>query len=269
MTDTLNPDALIIGQISLSFHGAAAALISEILTDLGHSVEVREAPHEEMFRMQGRGEVDLLCSAWLPSSHQVYLTPYQSEVLTLGVIYTPYCLWSVPTDAPGEIRSVEDLARPEIARRFRKRIQGINPGAGISRFSRQMVYDYGLAAQGFHFENGTLDDCTGAYLDALAAGELAVIPLWQPQWLHLETDLRELTDPKGLLGGQDEATLVLRRDAKAKLSDEGLRFLQKVSPGNAVISAIDHAMCRQGLAPREAARAWIDAHGDVVRQWLD
>lgn len=117
------------------------AVLAEVLTDLGHQVEVREAPHEEMFRMQRNGEVDLLCSAWLPASHQVYLDPYKSDVLRLGVVYTPYCLWGIPEDASDEVRSVQDLANPNITKLFRKGIQGINPDAGISRFSRQMVDD--------------------------------------------------------------------------------------------------------------------------------
>ena len=192
----------------------------------------------------------------------------RSEIEKLAVIYAPYCLWGVPVYTPDEVTSVEDLARPEVAARFRKRIQGINPGAGISRFSRQMVEDYGLAPLGFHFENGSLDDCTGACLDAVAADELAVVPLWRPQWLHEEVELRELADPNGLLGGRDNATLILRKDAKKKLNQAGLQFLHNVSLGNDGVSAIDHAMCRKALQPRDAARAWIESNATLVQGWL-
>ena len=75
---------------------------------------------------------------------------------------------AIPTTAPMEITSVVGLSKPEVATQFRKRIQGINPAAGISRFSHQMIIDYGLADLGFHFENGTVEDCTGAALDAVA-----------------------------------------------------------------------------------------------------
>ncbi|MEO1490538.1 MAG: glycine betaine ABC transporter substrate-binding protein [Pseudomonadota bacterium] len=258
----------VIGQIGLSFHAAATAVLTEVLKDLGHTVEIREAPHEEMFRMHQAGEVDLVCSAWLPDSHQVYIAPYEAEIEKLGVIYTPYCIWGVPTYAPADLTSVEDLARPDIASQFRKLIQGINPGAGISRFSRQMVDDYGLATLGFHFENGSLDDCTGAFLDTIESEELAVVPLWRPQWLHNEVEMRELQDPRGLLGGQDDATLVLRSDAKAKLSATGLQFLRNVSVGNTGVSEIDHAMCRNGVAPGDAARAWISRNQSLIESWI-
>ena len=252
---------IILGQVGLSFHKAAGAVIATELERLGHEVVLKEAPHEEMFRMLETGEVDLVCSAWLPDSHGAYIAPFEGDLIKLGVIYRPYCIWGIPTTAPSEIASVTDLAKPEIAALFRKRIQGINPGAGISRFSRKMVVDYGLADLGFHFENGTVEDCTGAALDAADKGELAVVPLWHPQWLHQELDFRELDDPLGLLGSQDEATLVLRRDAAPKLNDEGLAYLQQVNLGNEAVSQLDHLVCREGLSFADAAQAWLRDNG--------
>ncbi|MEO0486108.1 MAG: glycine betaine ABC transporter substrate-binding protein [Pseudomonadota bacterium] len=262
-------EPLILGQVGLSFHTAAAAVLAEVLEDLGHTIDIREAPHEDMFATLGRGEVDLVCSAWLPASHGGYIAPFESELEKLAVIYTPYCIWGISADAPADITSVEDLAKPEIAAQFRKLIQGITPGAGISRFSRQMIIDYGLEQHGFHFENGTVEDCCGAYLEATRAGELAVVPLWHPQWLHTEAKLRELRDPKGLLGGQDDATLVLRKDAAHKISAAGLSFLRKVTLGNAVVSELDQAICREGLSAREAAKRWIAANRSLVDAWLE
>lgn len=254
-------DPIILGQVGLSFHKAAAAVIANELKRFGHDVVLKEAPHEDMFRMLGAGEVDMVCSAWLPDSHGAYIAPFQDDLIKLGVIYQPYCIWGIPATAPAEIASVTDLAKPEVAAQFRKRIQGITPGAGISRFSRQMVIDYELTDRGFHFENGTVEDCTGAALDAVANGELAVVPLWHPQWLHKELELRELEDPLRLLGGQDDATLVLRRDAAPKLSDESLAYLRSVQFGDDTVSQLDHMVCREGLSFEDAAEAWRGSQG--------
>ncbi|WP_136443892.1 glycine betaine ABC transporter substrate-binding protein [Pacificoceanicola onchidii] len=262
-------EPLIMGQVGLSFHTAAAAVLAEVLEDLGHTIEIREAPHEEMFAMLGRGEVDLVCSAWLPASHGGYIAPFEDEIEKLAVIYTPYCIWGISADAPDDIQSVEDLAKPDVAAKLRKLIQGITPGAGISRFSRQMIVDYQLEQHGFHFQNGTVDDCCGAYLDATAAGDLAIVPLWHPQWLHTEAKLRELKDPKGLLGGQDDATMVLRKDAAHKVSAQGIQFLRKVSLENAVVSELDQAICREGLTAREAAKRWIGENRSTVDGWME
>lgn len=259
---------LVVGQIALSFHKAAAAVLCELLTKTGHEVDVKEAPHEDMYAMQKAGDVDLVVSAWLPASHGTYIEPYADEVLKLSVIYNPYCIWGISDRAPQHIRSVADLADPQVATLFRKRIQGIGPGAGISRFSRQMVRDYQLDTQGFHFENGSLDECTSAYLDAEASGELAIVPLWHPQWLHGQSKLRELEDPLGLLGGRDDATLVLRKDAAHKLNAQGRALLDRMHLGNETVSRLDREICIGGCDPSDVARSWINAHPDLCETWI-
>lgn len=259
---------LVLGQISLSFHRAAAAVVAELLRELGHDVVFRDAPHEDMYALLQNREVDLVCSAWLPASHGKYIQPFEDQLEQLAVIYTPYCIWGIPSHAPTAIQSIADLAKPEIANLFRKRIQGINPGAGISRFSRMMVDEYGLAAQGFHFENGTLDDCTTAYLTAEQSDEFAIVPLWHPQWLHTETNLRELADPKGLLGGQDDATLVIRKDAKPKLDARALAMLRRINLGNTTVSKLDRDICVDATEPATSARRWITKNREICDVWI-
>lgn len=99
-------------------------------------MEHEEAPHEEMFRMLGAGEVDIVCWAWLPDSHGAYIARFEDDLIKLGIIHKRYCTWGIPATAPLEIASVTDLAKPEVTVLFRKRTQGITPGGGISRFSR-------------------------------------------------------------------------------------------------------------------------------------
>jgi len=69
-------DPIRIGHIALSFHEASAREVARILESHGHEVSFAAAPHEEAFAMLGRGEVDILASAWLPSSHETYLAPH-------------------------------------------------------------------------------------------------------------------------------------------------------------------------------------------------
>ncbi|KAJ8138943.1 hypothetical protein OY671_007845, partial [Metschnikowia pulcherrima] len=121
-------------------------------------------------------------------------------------------------------------------------IQGINPGAGISRFSKAIVEQYGLSAVGYHFETGTEADCFGRFEQAIAAGTWVVIPLWHPQFLHHRHRIRALDEPKGLLGGVDQATSIIRRDAEESIGSECLAALGRFRLGNARVSALDDAL---------------------------
>jgi glycine betaine/proline transport system substrate-binding protein len=234
-----------VGHIDLSFHDAAAREVELVLAAYGHSVERSSAPHEEMFERMGRGAVDVLVSAWLPTSHGRYLAPFADEVRKVTVLYEPYCIWGVPDYVPKDgVAEVSDLLAPPALERMDRLIQGINPGAGISRFSAAMVTEYGLDRAGYEFRTGTEAQCFGRFIDAAAAGRWVVIPLWHPQWLHHRYRIRELRDPKGLLGGRDEATLIVRRDAEERIGAAALTELAALHLGNARVSELDDLLQR-------------------------
>jgi glycine betaine/proline transport system substrate-binding protein len=243
-----------VGHIDLSFHDASALEVEAVLQRHGHAIERSAAPHEETFRRMGRGEIDVLVSAWLPASHGRYLAPFRSEVREITVLYEPYCIWGVPDYVPASIAGVADLLMRPALDRMERLIQGINPAAGISRFSETMIVEYGLAAAGYHFRTGTEQDCFGRFEDAVAASRWVVIPLWHPQALHHRHRIRALEEPKGLLGGTDKATLIVRRDAEASIGQAALAELAMLHLGNDRLSALDDALrSASGLDARPPA----------------
>nr|WP_204378043.1 glycine betaine ABC transporter substrate-binding protein [Chromobacterium sphagni] len=169
--------------IDLSFHHASAAAVAAMLEKHGVAVSEWRVPHERAFELLASGEGDLLCCAWLPGSHGRYLAPMADEVEKLAVLYTPYALWAVPGYVPAEsVAEIADLKKPEVAARMLKKIQGINPGAGISRFSREIIAHYGLEQAGYHFENGSQEDCARAFekrggTTRLASGAAVATPV--------------------------------------------------------------------------------------------
>ena len=232
-----------IGHIALSFHEASALEVAKVLESHGHSVSYASAPHEAAFEMLGKGEIDLLASAWLPSSHEVYLNPLIDQVEKLTVLYEPYCIWGVPESVPEtDVSSVEDLMLEPALTRMERLIQGINPGAGISRFSAKMIQAYGLGDAGYEFRPGTEEECFDRFEKAVEEGRWIVTPLWHPQFLHNRYTIRALEEPKGLLGTQDEATLIVRKDARSKIGDAALQELSQLYIGNPKLSALEDAL---------------------------
>jgi glycine betaine/proline transport system substrate-binding protein len=251
-----------LGHIDLSFHSASAAVVQTILERDGHTVELSAAPHERMFKRYGRAEVDLLVSAWLPASHGAYLAPHLQATRKLGVLYRPYCVWGVPEYVPeSAVSQVSDLLKPEILARMERRIQGINPGAGISRFSEAMVQAYGLAGAGYHFRPGTEAECFDGYEQAVREGTWVVLPLWHPQYLHYRYRIRTLLEPKHLLGGADEATLIVRREAEPLIRASTLQTLAQLQLSNDVVTMLDYRICKEGQSPRQAASDWLNSTG--------
>lgn len=259
---------LVLGQIALSFHAAAASVVQQVCEREGVAVVIKEAPHERIYEMLRDAEVDMVCSAWLPGSHGAYVAPYEDQLVKLGVLYQPYTLWGVPDYVPIDVlASVADLAKPEIVAKMNKRIQGIGPGAGISRFSREIIEHYALYKYGYEFHNGTLTECASAFEAAYAARDWVIVPLWHPQYLHSRYQIRELTEPNGLLRGKDAATLVIRKDALHKLTPRLQQTLTRMQLGNTQVAQLDYAISVQNISPPVAACQWLDQHPKELLQW--
>lgn len=250
-----------LGITDLSFHRMTGALVATTLELRGYRVTRSYAPHEANFARLASGEIDMLASAWLPSSHGIYKEQVEQQVDTreLGLHYQPYALWGVPDYVPADqVAEVADLLRPEVRKCMTPVIQGIGPGAGISRFSRQIMAEYGLETVGYRFLNGSQEECLAAYERAVAAERWAVVPLWRPQFLHATYRIRELKEPKGLLGGVDRAVLLARSDRLHLLASEDISHLDGLRFDNATIEQLDHRVSRLGEPLDQVARSWLE-----------
>ncbi|MDG3088565.1 glycine betaine ABC transporter substrate-binding protein [Vibrio hannami] len=257
-----------IGVTDLSFHHTTASLVANVLTDMGFEVEQVFSPHQENFKKLKSGEVDMLSSAWLPSSHGIYKADVEEKVslIELGLHYEPYAHWGVPGYVPeDEVSEVADLVKPEVADKMISKIQGINSGAGITRFSIKMMEEYGLSDAGYEFFTGTEDDCFNAFENAVANEEWVIVPLWKPQFLHYRYDIREIKEPKGLLGIVDRAVLLLREDKKDLFTDEQVRKLDSLRFSNDIIAELDYKVCREGQARGDVTRDWLKANGFITK----
>src|SRR5262245_22120475 len=78
---------IVLGQVSLSFYAVAGAVVHDVLERLGHRVEVRQGPHEEMFPLLGDGQVDLMAAAWLPEGHRAYWARYGARAEEITRLY--------------------------------------------------------------------------------------------------------------------------------------------------------------------------------------
>ncbi|MGD1334682.1 glycine betaine ABC transporter substrate-binding protein [Vibrio harveyi] len=261
MTQTNTSKAIKLGVTNLSFHRVTASLVSHILNDMGFKVERIYSPHEENFSKLKSGEIDMLSSAWLPSSHGIYKASVEEvhPLLELGLHYEPYALWGVPDYVPEALVSeVSDLTKPEVVAKMKSDIQGINPGAGITRFSIKMMDEYALTQAGYHFHTGTEEDCFTAFEKAVENKQWVIVPLWKPQFLHYKYAIREIAEPKGLLGIVDKAVLLLRQDKSDKFTQDELNRLDTLRFSNDIIAELDYKICREGRDLDTVTREWLD-----------
>lgn len=104
-----------IGVTDLSFHRTTASLIANVLKAMKFEVKRIYSPHQENFEKLKAGDVDMLSSAWLPSSHGIYKSDVEEvkPLIELGLHYQPFAMWGVPDYVPEKVVSeIADLVKP-------------------------------------------------------------------------------------------------------------------------------------------------------------
>lgn len=265
-----NERPVILGQVSLSFYAVTGAVVHEVLERLGHRVEVRQGPHEEMFPLLGDGQVDLMAAAWLPDGHGAYWARYGAQAREIARLYEgARFFWAVPSYVPAdEVASIDDLAKPAVAARMTKLIQGIGAGATITTVSRDAVDRYGLGLLGYSLRPGTQAEWTGAFGQAVAEGRWFIFPTWAPQYLNRDGQLRALADPRGVLGGRNHASLVGPSARFLALPETTRAALARIELGLDGVTDMDWFVNVEKQPPREAARRWMRANEGRVSGWL-
>lgn len=172
-------------------------LWQNVLEDQGYEVEFQEiADAAPLYAGLAGGDVDVYPSAWSEATHADYMDEYGDDIEDLGAWYGGAVLTlAVPEYV--DIDSIADLAGN--AERFGGRIVGIEPGAGLTRTTKEEVMPtYGL-------DDYTLvESSTTAMLAELQAAvdaeEDIVVTLWRPFWANSEFPVKDLEDPEGALG---------------------------------------------------------------------
>lgn len=262
---------VVLGQISISFYAVTAAVVQEVLERLGHEVEVRSGSHSQIFPMLDKGEVDLLVAAWLPSAHAEYWRQYGGNAVQLGTLYPDARLyWSVPPYVPqSAVSRVEDLKKPEVARKMVKTIRATAPDSGLAIGSGRIMAHYRLEEAGYELLPGNRDQWIAQLEDNLAAQRWFVMPFFRPNYLNLVADMRILEEPMNLLGEASNGTLVAHRDFVARMPKPTVEALSRIHLGLDAVAQMDRMVNVDKMSPRDAARAWMGQNRAVVDAWFN
>ncbi|MGU3492641.1 glycine betaine ABC transporter substrate-binding protein [Xanthobacteraceae bacterium A53D] len=240
----------------------AAKLIKD---NYGQEVELIQTDVAPLYQGVSRGNVDAMLMAWLPETHADYYARVKNRVVTLGTIYDGARLgWVVPAYIPeSEIASIEDLKKPAVQEKLSGTVEGIDPGAGLTRLSQQALKDYGLDGYKLQIssEAGMMTTISRADRDQ----KWFVATAWSPHWMFGKYKLRYLDDPKKTLGEAERVDILARKDFKAdnpKVAD----FLSRM---HLPIADLEAAMFdAQETSYDAAVDRYIKQHPDQIKTWL-
>lgn len=241
-------------------------LAAKLMTDkLGQKVELVQTDVAPLYQGVSRGDIDAMMMAWLPATHADYYDKVKNRVETLGTVYDGAKLgWVVPTYIPeSEIASIEDLKKPEVQEKLSGTIQGIDPGAGLTRLSQQAVKDYALDDYKLQIssEAGMLTT-----VDRAMRGEKwFVATSWSPHWMFGKYKLRYIDDPKKSLGEAEHVDILASKDFKTE-NPKAAEFLSRMK---VPLADLEAAMFNaQETSYDEAVAKYIEDHPDQIKAWV-
>jgi glycine betaine/proline transport system substrate-binding protein len=241
----------------------AAILIGQ---GLKKDVELTLSDVAIQYRGVADGDLDAMLMSWQPLTHKTFLQKYEGKLVDAGELYAGARLGlAVPDYVPAEkVRTIADLAKPEVREMLGGRIVGIDPNSGIMGMTGDAVRAYGL--DDYAIEPGTGPKMAKLLGEAIEAGQPVVVTAWTPHWVHGKYDLRFLEDPENVYGDTERVHAVVRKG-----------FDQDMPQVHALLQAMHFELDElQSLMAdaherghRVAVVDWINANMDTVRGWLD
>ncbi|WP_165219585.1 glycine betaine ABC transporter substrate-binding protein [Affinirhizobium pseudoryzae] len=240
----------------------AAKIIED---DLGRKVDLVQTDVAPLYQGVSRGDLDFMMMAWLPQTHADYYKRVEDKVETLGTVYDGAKLgWVVPTYIPeSEISSIADLSKPEVKEKLKNTVQGIDPGAGLTRLSQEALKTYELSDYKLQIssEAGMLTTVDRAY----RSEDWFVATSWSPHWMFGKYKLRYIDDPKKALGDAEHVDILARKGFK----DENPKVAGFLSRMKLPISDLEQAMFNaQETSYDEAVAKYIKDHPDQIKTWV-
>ncbi|WP_377298884.1 glycine betaine ABC transporter substrate-binding protein [Rhizobium sp. SGZ-381] len=240
----------------------AARLIKD---EMGREVDLVQTDVAPLYQGVARGDLDVMMMAWLPQTHADYFAKVKDKVDTLGSVYEGAKLgWVVPSYIPeSEIASIEDLKKPEVAKKLKNTVQGIDPGAGLTRLSQDALKTYGLDDYKLQIssEAGMLTTVNRAE----RSKNWFVATSWSPHWMFGKYELRYIADPKKALGEAEHVDVLARKGFRED-NAEVAGFLSRMK---LPIADLEKAMfTAQETSYDEAVATYIKDHPDQIKAWI-
>lgn len=245
---------------------ASTHVLKATLEKAGYDVETLPVTAAAIYQALSTGNADAMTTAWLPITHADYMKKVGEDVENLGTnLNGPAVLgWVVPDYVT--IDSIPDMKDPEIADKFNNKIIGIDPGAGLMRYSEKAIKAYDLEDE-YELMEGSGATMTAALSNAIKDNEWVVVTGWAPHWKFGRWDLKILKDPKKELGEVEHVDTIAREGLKEDMPD-AYAIIDRFEWDEKDISQVMDWNTKKGADPDETAQKWVEQNPEKVNQWL-
>jgi glycine betaine/proline transport system substrate-binding protein len=241
---------------------AVSELWRQVLEKKGYTVKLQNVSDAgPLYTALAGGDIDLYLDTWLPKTHKAYIDKYQSQVEDLGVWYDQATLDITVPAYVKDVNSIADLKGK--GSRFDGKVVGIEPGAGEMKAAKETIKGYGLSD--YTLQQSSTTAMLSALKSAYASKKPIVVTLWRPHWAYSQYKLKDLTDPKGLMGAKEKLHPYAHKGFAAK-HKELAGWLKDFRMPDAQLASLENEALNKGVSVSAGVTKWMNANQDFVKQ---
>ncbi len=168
------------------------------------------------------------------------------------------------TEQPSQ-NNDEQSQEASVVDKFKGRIIGIEPGAGVMSATEEAMDVYGLDK--YTLVEGSSATMAAALGDAIKNNEWIVVTGWTPHWKFARWDLKYLDDPEGVFGGAEQICTLARVGLKEDMP-EVYEFMDNF---NWPLDKMQEVMvwnAEEDADFYQNALRFIDENEELVNSWL-
>lgn len=255
------------GVVAWSEALAIGDLIKYIMEKMiGYPVEITNPDIGVAYTAVANGDLDLFIESWLPLTHEAYWDKIASKVCDFGLLYEDASLgWAVPNYIPKEVlNSVTDMGKPEVREKCGGEIIGIDPGSGLMQHSALMMKEY-PELKGWKLTDSSDYSMMAELKRRMMRKNWVVVTLWKPHFAFSRFDIRYIAEPKKILGGEERAHMIGRRDFMEVFPNEVSMFLSRIY---FPIGLVNDLVDLYETDDKTAAEKFVKKHPKLVEYWV-
>ena len=244
---------------------------------------------------KGDGSADVYTDLWMPNRQGIW-DKYVDGAMTVGH-NTPYLgtqRMYVPSYMADQVKSVDDLRKPEVAAMFDKDGNGKgeywagDAGWKSTRMWQVKFKSYGLSDL---WEAEILPDATfkGQLKAAINREKPILFYYWTPEWVHAAYDITAIEEPARTEGCENmdldkedwlEASHFSCASTDARIyvaysksletrNPPVAKFLSQITLDPDVVNQWILKIGRDKMDPRDVAEEWVNSNMDTVNGWIN
>ncbi len=251
---------------------ATTAATAVVLEALGYDTDTKLLSVPVTYTAMSQGDVDVFLGNWMPTM-EADIAPYR-EAGTVDTVRENLegAKYTLAVNAPAKSMGIADFADIAAHRdALDGKIYGIEPGNDGNRLIQDMIDSDAFGLSGFKVVESSEQGMLAQVKRATDRGEPIVFLGWEPHPMNANFDMAYLTGGDDYFG-PDLGGATVYTNTRAGYVDECPNvgaLLKNLKFTLAMENEIMGAILNDGEDPEDAARAWLAAHPDTWKAWLD